>query len=112
MYERIMFISTKEYVDSGPLSRDKYTERVSYRNVAMLHENIPEGVYYGTVFEFKYHAKVTTFASNFWKLFPAPLILPKSGPPKTLPETENSPFPGFWFSYSRWLPAERAEVLM
>jgi hypothetical protein len=103
---------TKEYVDSGVFSRDKYTRRVSHRNIAMLHLNIPKGVYYGTAFVFKYHAKVTNFARNFWKLFPAPLILPGSSHPKTSPEPENSPFPGFSSSYSRWLPAERAGVSM
>jgi hypothetical protein len=84
----------------------------SYINAAMLHENLPEGVCYGTVLELKYHAKVTNFAGNFWILFPAPLTHPKSCLQKTLPETESSPFPGSSSSYSRWLPAERAGVSM
>jgi hypothetical protein len=100
----------EEYVDNGTFPRDKYMKRGLHINAAMLHENLPGGVYYGTVFEFKYHAKVTDFAGNFWKLFPALLTLPKSSLPKTLPETENSLFPGFSSSYSRWLPAERAGV--
>jgi hypothetical protein len=111
---RVLIIvrSTREYVDWGTFPRDKYMKCGSYRNAAMLHENLPRGVYYGTVLEIKYHAKVTNSAGNFWKLFPAPSIPPRSGHPRTSLETENFHFPGSWSSYSRWLLAERAGVLM
>lgn len=101
---------TEKYVDRASFPRDKHVRRVSHRNVDALQKNLPGETHYGTAVASKYHAKVTTFATRFLKLFLRLSTPPKSSPLKTSLETENSLSPSSSSSYSRWLPAERPEV--